>query len=340
MMITKKEEEKRKEVVITHAFKKLFIMPECMKRITYYTEAADGEVSGLGTIKKDEKGLLIIDKVFLLDQECSGADTEIKPEAIHNLMYDLIKIGDDPGRIKFWWHSHDNMNVFWSGTDHECVEGLSNEFAASLVVNKHGDRLCRLDIYTPIRITLDNVVIKEIIENDIELKEKCVEEVKQKVKSAYRYTRNFKNDYYDQYDYDNDYNGVNNINWVNKLKDSKINIDENLLDDIKRLDKISEDRIVDGGCFSGSTWTQFVYDTFMAILNDRFKGAYCKQFATYVLDGEPASLCKNCTVAKECQYWSKIVDLDIFLKYILGVKDEQKQKTEEEGKVEQITQQQ
>ena len=166
-------------------FTTLYIDPLVMKRIKYYAQAATGEVSGLGTVVKDENGRHIVNNVFLLEQESSAADTELSPEAISKLMTDMIKNNQNPAELKFWWHSHADMGVFWSGTDDACAESLSKEFAFSLVVNKSGDTKCRLDLYAPFRITFDGVKVTELPQEDKNLKEACEKEVKEKVKSPY-----------------------------------------------------------------------------------------------------------------------------------------------------------
>src|SRR5665213_1998913 len=137
------------KVEIKKKFDALYIDPLAMKKVMYYAQAADGEVSGLGIIEKDAEGKYVVTEVFLLDQECTGADTEINPEAISSLMITLMQANKDPGKLKFWWHSHVNMAVFWSGTDDTACETLSREFAFSLVVNKSREMKCRLDIYNP-----------------------------------------------------------------------------------------------------------------------------------------------------------------------------------------------
>ena len=79
-------------------FTTLYIDPIVMKRIMYYAQAADGEYSALGTIIKDDKGRYIANAVYLLEQESSGAETELNPEAISKLMTDMMRKNEDPAR--------------------------------------------------------------------------------------------------------------------------------------------------------------------------------------------------------------------------------------------------
>jgi hypothetical protein len=179
------------EKSVTTKFTTLFIDPIVMKRLMYYTQAATGEVSGLGTIIKDEKNRHVVNNIYLLEQEASASDTELKPEAISKLMTDMMKANQDPGALKFWWHSHAAMGVFWSGTDDICAETLSKEFAFSLVVNKAGERRCRLDLYSPFRITFDGVKVEELLQEDVDLKRECEKEVAEKVKTGYERYNNW-----------------------------------------------------------------------------------------------------------------------------------------------------
>ena len=185
------------EVTTKTKFQALYIDPECRKKIQYWADAADGEVSGLGLVE-NEDGKMVVRDVYILEQECSGSDTEIDPEAIAKLMTELLQNGKDPGKLKFWWHSHVNMGCFWSGTDDECAETLSSEFAFSTVVNKKGESKTRLDLYNPFRITVDNIRLLEIVPEDENLKKQCEQDVKDKVKTKWQRWNRGNSGYYDK----------------------------------------------------------------------------------------------------------------------------------------------
>ena len=257
-------------------FTTLYVDPTVMKRIMYYTQAADGEVSGLGTLIKDDKGRYVVNQVFLLEQESSGADTELKPEAISKLMTDMINRKEDPSTLKFWWHSHASMGVFWSGTDDSCAETLSKEFAFSLVVNKAREMRCRLDLYNPFRITFDGVKVTEIVQEDVNLKEECEKEVKEKVKSPGQYWKNWHDKDHGGYPGYDDYGcagyggyggyaghkGV--IPRIGYTKD-RVKLDEAIVDDIERLIDQAEKNNTDGGIFCKDTWDEYIREREEAI---------------------------------------------------------------------------
>jgi hypothetical protein len=299
-------------------FSTLFLDPIVMKRIMYYAQAADGEVSGLGTIKKDEKGRYVVDNVYLLEQESSGADTELKPEAISKLMTDMIKENKDPALLKFWWHSHADMGVFWSGTDDTCAETLSHEFAFSLVVNKKGDTRCRLDLYNPFRITFDGVKVTELIQEDKNLKEECEKEVKEKVKSPHGNWSNWneKDSYEDYYGYSGFHGyhhgpcGHHRSHYSNdhKPSDSKVKLDETTVKDIERLVDLAERYETEGGVFHIVTWNEYIHETLKEVVENRLtKRAACTAPLTF----QPTySDCKNgkCKVQTACAFWTKFFD--------------------------------
>lgn len=114
-------------------------------KLWHWIQAAEGEVSGLGVVKKDGNDLIVKD-VFLLDQTCSAGHTDLDEEALTNFLYDLAVKGKDPSEYNFWWHSHAHMGTFWSTVDQANCERLSPESELiSLVMNKRGDMLARRD---------------------------------------------------------------------------------------------------------------------------------------------------------------------------------------------------
>lgn len=315
--------EKEKEVKVK--FSTLYILPRALKRIMYYAKAAEGEVSGLGTIMKDPSGKYIVDEVYLLEQESSGADTELNPEAISKLMTDMMKDNQDPSKLKFWWHSHANMGVFWSGTDDTCAETLSREFAFSLVVNKSGESLCRLDIYNPIRITFNHIKLVEIVEEDKELQTLCELEVKEKVKTpsyGYQhpargamggyackpgdYSRGRHPHYYDHHGYGG-YEGGYPDSWDypedKKKEDSRIKLSEEEVKDIEGFIEIATKNATSGGSLSPLTWEEHAMEILKKILDDRYeKKAACRAFATW--DDSYNACGGACKCVKICKYWT------------------------------------
>jgi hypothetical protein len=286
-------------------FDALYIDPTAMKKIQYWTDAADGEVSGLGIVE-NEDGKYVVKDAYILDQKCSSADTELEPEAISKLMTDIIKDGKDPARLKFWWHSHVNMSTFWSGTDDECAETLSKEFAFSLVVNKSKDKRCRLDLYDPFRITVDHIKVLELTPDDEDLKKKCEDDVKDKVKSHTTYYRG--NDYYSGgyfrggHHKEDPYHGYGG--WphdVDEWNDRPKNWGKRIklpMEDVNEVERLG-DAIYRLG-LTPETIHDYIKDVMTDVIKETYEGkAACRDGAgTYDVEEK---LCQECKIANICE---------------------------------------
>jgi len=98
------------------------IDPMVYQKVMHWVNKSDFEVSGMGTIIHDkERNVLRVIDAILLKQENSSAETEIEGQSIANAMFQLK---DSPGTLRWWWHSHVNMSVFWSGTDMTAIKTL------------------------------------------------------------------------------------------------------------------------------------------------------------------------------------------------------------------------
>ncbi len=99
---------------------KLHISPEVYQQVMYWVNKADFEVSGLGIVKIINN-LPVVTKAILLEQEGTGGDTELDPNAITKAEFEMR---NEEGELRWWWHSHVNMGVFWSKTDQDTIKQL------------------------------------------------------------------------------------------------------------------------------------------------------------------------------------------------------------------------
>ena len=158
----------------------VLIAPEAEQRIRHWVDLARGEVSGLGTVIPHDDGLSV-QEVYLLEQQCSGSHTELDDGAVAALLVNLDAKGVDTGAVRFWWHSHGTMQSFWSATDDSCIEGLANDnYMVSLVTNQHRQDRVRIDQYTPLRLTVDEVPLR-LHHQDLGLWDECEKEFREKV---------------------------------------------------------------------------------------------------------------------------------------------------------------
>lgn len=159
---------------------RLYLLPEVEERIRHYTELAAGEVSGLGTVEEFDGGFLVTD-LFLPKQTCSPGGTDLDQDSVATLILEMDQAGKDAGTLRFWWHSHGNLNTFWSHTDEECINNLANgDYVLSMVTNKRGQVLARLDIFRPVRLVVDDLPVA-VRSRGQSLRDQCRREVAERV---------------------------------------------------------------------------------------------------------------------------------------------------------------
>jgi hypothetical protein len=116
---------------------KVYITPQCHSKIMYFVRKAKVEISGLGRVQKAADGSMVVTSVYLLKQENGPASTDIDPEAMATLLYESR---NDPGDLNFWWHSHVDMGVFWSGTDMQTIYDFGGKgYLLATVFNKKNE---------------------------------------------------------------------------------------------------------------------------------------------------------------------------------------------------------
>lgn len=100
---------------------KVVIDNEVYRKVMHWINKSKYEVSGLGTLKIEENGLIRVTSAMLLPQTNGGTHTDIEADAVCKAMYDLRAA---EGELKWWWHSHVDFNVFWSGTDMDTIKSF------------------------------------------------------------------------------------------------------------------------------------------------------------------------------------------------------------------------
>ncbi len=115
------------------------VIPDSVNRkIMHWVNKSEYEVSGLGKVTTDDQGNLTVIDVMLLPQKNAAAHTDIEGEDVGRAMY-LLR--DTPGMLKFWWHSHVNMSVFWSTQDKETIKLCgTGGWCVATVFNKMNER--------------------------------------------------------------------------------------------------------------------------------------------------------------------------------------------------------
>ena len=158
----------------------IWITQKAYNKMFQYVMSTDNEVSWLGVVEELQNTGVTITDVYLLEQTCGPASTELDPLSVSKLLIELSKQGKEKSLL-CWWHSHANMDAFWSGTDNRTIEGLkSGSYFISMVVNKRFDIKARIEIFSPVSISLDNVPVK-VLPDISEILQDIKDEVQAKV---------------------------------------------------------------------------------------------------------------------------------------------------------------
>lgn len=163
---------------------KVYITAAAHRQLMAYIGAVYTEISGLGIVEMPRPGMLVITDIMLLEQESTSGDTNLDQDAMGRLMFQMIEAGQDTGTLKFWWHSHANMDVFWSATDESAIANLveGSEWILSIVGNRQGEILARIDTFSPLPMTVDHVPVTILYPADTAYYDAIMDEVKDKVR--------------------------------------------------------------------------------------------------------------------------------------------------------------
>ncbi|MBX9686179.1 MAG: hypothetical protein K2X27_05725 [Candidatus Obscuribacterales bacterium] len=130
-----------------------------------YVELGSQEVGWMGTAYRQPDGNFRIEDVFLFKQTVSPTQTKISGEGISELSMQLVMTQGDAGieacnNLRFWGHSHVNMDTHPSGTDEAtmvkrsfgrsdlfCFQNDHVPFAIRGIFNKRGKAYFSLFLY-------------------------------------------------------------------------------------------------------------------------------------------------------------------------------------------------
>lgn len=124
----------------------LVIPLESYKKIISYAIAADNiEITGFADVEfNKEKNEFVVGEVYLLEQNAGGADVHIEEEDIQKFNFEMVKAGKEQ-MPRVWWHSHVDMQAFFSGTDEGTLKELQNDtYIIALVVNKRAEMKAKM----------------------------------------------------------------------------------------------------------------------------------------------------------------------------------------------------
>ena len=218
---------------------KLYIEELPYRKAMKLAEMIDAEYIAFLVVEQREDKLVVKD-IILPYQEVTSSTCEFD-EKMFSVITENKNI--NPEEIRGWLHSHNDMSVFWSGTDEDTIRKLGRRmpYVVSIVVNKKRELKARIDLFRPFRITLDDVETK-ILWDDSDLEEELSKEIEEKItKREYRFNWKprecpFKNDYskcrfpsYSNCPYTNRDCPKNDYSYLRNAKSLKDNLDEDFL---------------------------------------------------------------------------------------------------------------
>lgn len=175
---------------------KLFVPDPIWKKIHYWIHKSDHEVSGFGSLDWDEDtNVFTVRDVILLQQKVGPTSAEIDPLALNKAMYEQR---DEPNGLKWHWHSHVDMPVFWSGDDMEIIRSLGQQdWILASVFNKRNESrtafLTQVQIFErPHDVFVDEIPTKIVDSISPELAAQLDREYTEKVspENAWSYPKN------------------------------------------------------------------------------------------------------------------------------------------------------
>ena len=162
------------------------IAPTPLAVLQAYVAECTGEVSGFGRIRVVPAwNRLIIEDLCIAGQQSSPAHTEISSDDLALFLDETLDRGEDTGLWRLYWHSHGDLDVFWSGEDIATMGTglLQTSWWVSLVTNRAGDFKACLILREPLVLRLHDLPVVLPLDPASALSAQVRDEVRRKVRS-------------------------------------------------------------------------------------------------------------------------------------------------------------
>ena len=154
------------------------------QKLSSYLRQAEGEISGFGIVEEDY-GMLLVTDILILPQEAGAGHTDLDMDAQQELLYEMLRRKQDPATVSLWWHSHAEMDTFFSSTDEGTIDNfaeLGRDWMLSLVSNHQLEHNLRLDFYKPIRTTVEDIELRRLSRINDTFDRRILAEIRAKVR--------------------------------------------------------------------------------------------------------------------------------------------------------------
>jgi hypothetical protein len=128
----------------------VFISNNALTKMHHYVDQCNDEIGWLGTAYM-EGHEIIVEDVFLFDQEVHSTTTEITPQGLADFATNLLMKENGMetwNNMRVWGHSHVRMGVTPSGQDDKQMETFKDgghEWFLRIIANKNGE--LKIDLY-------------------------------------------------------------------------------------------------------------------------------------------------------------------------------------------------
>lgn len=138
---------------------KILVTPDALHDMNDLVQLHDKEISWLGVVSPVGRCDFLIERIFLIEQTCSAAQTEMSTEGLAKLAAEILALAGGTelyNKLRFWGHSHVNMGVTPSQPDDEQMRTFiqdCDDYFIRGIFNKAG--VARFDLFwikTGIRI--------------------------------------------------------------------------------------------------------------------------------------------------------------------------------------------
>lgn len=174
----------------------IYMTQKVVNDIFILVDQCDIEIGWLGIVEPYGEDALLIKEIFVPKQQCHAATTKLSPDGIVQVYTDLMKRdkgADLVNKLRFWGHSHVNMDVQPSHQDDDQMKDFGKnkcEYFIRGIFNKKGS--AKFDIwYYEKGISLLDVPWAICPSVEQSRKDELKKVIKDKVKEE-KYTPNYK----------------------------------------------------------------------------------------------------------------------------------------------------
>jgi len=141
---------------------RLVVPVNIFRELVYYFRLVPKEFQVMGMVKRSDRNVFRLTELLVPPHTGGFARTDIDQSAFPRWLNSLLENGKDINDLRFQAHSHGTMDAYFSRQDIETIrDAYSNDWMISLVGNQKCFFVSRLDIFTPVPLSIALPLIVE-----------------------------------------------------------------------------------------------------------------------------------------------------------------------------------